>query len=105
MAGRSGQATTAEPPTDDSTKPANAAGTSSTTNPKPAPVERNVHWVDMHGYELAQVREFEPRCALLSVACLPTRSVGYRRVSNTLHSWHRPDRIRHCYSARLVHRG
>jgi len=61
MAGRSGQAaTTADPPTEVSTKHANAAGTSSTTNPKAAPVERNVHWVDMHGYELAQVREFEP---------------------------------------------
>jgi hypothetical protein len=92
MAGRSAQTATTAGTAEDSTKHANAAGTSSTTttNAKPAPVERNVHWVDMHGYELAQVREFEPRCALLS----PLDSFrGFRRANNTLDSSRRRDRM------------
>jgi len=44
------------------TLPGQTAGQSNKPGTKPGGQgERNVHWVDSHGYELAQVREFEPR--------------------------------------------
>jgi len=43
------------------TLPGQTAGQSNKPGTKPGGQgERNVHWVDSHGYELAQVREFEP---------------------------------------------
>lgn len=66
-------------------------------------MERNVHWVDMHGYELAQVREFEPRCATLFYYPLLQpfpRSSSLRRTPGIIAS-----RDPMSYTTRLVNGG
>jgi hypothetical protein len=77
--------------------PGQAASSSSTAlaKPKGAPVERNVQWVDMHGYELAQVREFEPRC----VPLFPPASMSYNITPTQLCTQKEID----CFLGRELH--